>query len=358
MAVTKEIQCIFQSYIINDNKSREMRPLVPFVRRVCQGGGWDRLEELRACKIQKVQLWKKESRLSKSQEHEFVFAFVKHTADELTQTRVFVIERESNPQTLAQMSGVIIGTPGLPSEPTPALDQFIEHDTVKDAMEYHGGYLCYTVHFTDDKDRPNILDLLCATEALHRLAPNYSVFTTMGFWLANGICRVLASGLWTHLYNLDTLLEAPDADRDPAQVALVTTTTDSSVWASELDAGNSPVSDPPGVDGYHFMPSQPVDTYYKKYKECLAEAEAYVEECTRLRYADMMEAARKEVEEKMKRKDEEAERQREREEIEAEWQREREEMEERVRKAEERIRKVREQTMRGEMKQAAAEAEA
>lgn len=201
----------------------------------------------------------------------------------------------------------------------------------------------------------------------------------MGFWLANGICRVLASGrtytivksrdgagCWKSIPVLDdhgciivdTLLEAPDADHDPSQVALVTTTTDSSVWASELDAGNSPVSDPPGVDGYHFMPSQPVDTYYKKYKECLAEAEAYVEECTRIRYADMMEAARKEVEEKMKRKDEEAERQREREEIEAEWQREREEMEERVRKAEERIRKVREQTMREEMKQAATEAEA
>lgn len=285
----------------------------------------DRLVELKACKVIQIQLWKNR-RKKDSWEHEFVLATVQHTRDGKPQTRVFLVDRDSEPQSLSQKSGAIVSQSGSFGETSRALDRITLYESEKTAVNTNKSYLCYTIHFPDHPDQPHVLDLVCAASALYRLAPNYTVLENMCYWLANNICRVLAqgreyriekhhsgAGTWNKIPALDNFgrlmtrkpaSSEPDpsqpaqASSDPSQpaqafsdpsqdaqassnssqVTQATATIDPSVTVpADPNVTASNVTDPPGVDAtpnLRFIHSKTVDNYWGLYRQCLDDAVA------------------------------------------------------------------------------------
>lgn len=309
MPVTTIISPVFDP--LTEPKQVDM---AQFLHQLCTMGGPDRLNDLRACRVTRLELWKNYSD-SDTWEHEVVLAYVQHTDNGLTQSRVFVVDRDSDPKTLFQKSGAV-SHPFL-GEPSPAIDRIAPFTSGKEAVKKSKNFKCYTVHFIDATNQPHILDLACVVDALHQLAPNYTVFKTMCYWLANNICRLLArqypyriekhkkgAGRWKGnqtLDNLGRLINRPPPGSDALQVAQAITTTDPSVIGPDPGATTSnALIDPPGLDAtdtIHFVSSEAVDRYWVKYQECLRAIEAAIAVYVEHQMAAFREAVEREVNE-------------------------------------------------------------
>ncbi|KAK7692502.1 hypothetical protein QCA50_004129 [Cerrena zonata] len=295
MHVTKLIRNVFDHQL---GDASEVYLVEEYLGILCQEGDVNRrwLEDLTECKVVKLELRK----CPNSWAHEFVLAFVEHTSidnttqQEVTQSRVFMIERESNPQIIGQLGGSnAIGSPETKfADETLAVDRLQIYESLAGVLKVMYGELCYTVQFIADNTQPNILDLAAATCALNRFAPNYTLFKHMCFWYANNLCRVLAqgrnynvieknkhAGLWNNTMLIDHLgkmiLEStlPEfCDVTPAALEEMANE-ESSLFSLPSSASTDPAL---GISTHHFVHSDPVVVYHVKYKACLADAESMI----------------------------------------------------------------------------------
>lgn len=187
MQVTQRVLEVFECSV----KKHPPSPISPvnYHHDLTQSYGWlntPRLPELQACKVTKLGLYK----CSNNFQHEFVLAHVEHFNSQYgTQSRVFLLERDSDPTTISQIAGSLTPKTSKPNI-NPAIDRLFIYETLAEALAATQGDLCYEVIFSSPQ--PNVLDLASAAAALSIVAPSYNLTSHMCFWYANSLCRLLA----------------------------------------------------------------------------------------------------------------------------------------------------------------------
>lgn len=194
MEVTQRVLKVFERSVKNGPPCK-LSPLQYHHELTESVGGVNtfRLPELGACKVTKLELYKSTNDV----QHEFVLAYIEHWSQYGTQSRVFLLERDSIPTTVSQTPK--FDEPNLDLEPE--VDTITIYEYPSEALAGFQGDLCYEVTFPFSKSqpyvldpRPDVLDLASAAAALSTIAPSCNLTSHMSFWFANNLCRLLAHG--------------------------------------------------------------------------------------------------------------------------------------------------------------------
>ncbi|KAK7692503.1 hypothetical protein QCA50_004130 [Cerrena zonata] len=294
MHVTQLIREVFDYHTTGVSKAHPVEGYLRVLCKTCDGDR-SRLDDLKECKVVKLELRKCPNPWA----HEFVLAFVEHTSidnttqQEVTQSRVFMIERDSDPNTTSQLSNAtgLVKTKSA-SDRVPANDIMQIYENSDDALKAMNGTLCYTVHFTANSTQPNILDLVAAACGLTQSAPYYTLFRHMCYWYANGLCRVLAqgrtyviakendlAGRWRNTMLIDRLGKMilrdtlPEFEKVTPAALEEMANDESSIFSLPSNNSNDPAL---GISTHHFLNSDPVVAYHVKYQGCLVDAEGMI----------------------------------------------------------------------------------